>query len=523
VRSSTPRLALAGLLSLYLATRLVSLTSLPIFFDETGHIRWAIWISQGQKIDKPWQYGKGLPIFASALLFPWAGGHYLWASRALTVAFGAGTLVGTVLLGRRLGGRAAGGLAGLVYVACPYALFYDRLALTDPALGTFAVFVAVFSLDLAEKWRWRDGAAVGLALALAVFSKALGALVFFAPAAAVLIVAPRRLRRPGPLLVAYAIAAGLTAYPLLRYVQVTATLRVAVEKSDAPLLARLAGNLPLCASWLWGYWTVGLLALAVWAVARAALVRAGPVLFVALFIVMPLLALAAVGDIWFPRYLVFLNGPFAALAAWGAHEAAAAILARWPPALARPVVAAGLALALLPALHVDLRMLADPARAPLVDLDRFQFVTGWPSGYGVRDTLAFVRAERARRPAGIRVVTHSRTVRTTARALDLDFAYDQGARIDDLNFDQPEGAMPLLAEWARERPTLVVIEPPQAKSRRPSPELFAPLGGALVARTYKPDGELCDEIYRLYFDGALAAAPSARAAAAGGAGRGVAR
>ena len=46
-------------------------------------------------------------------------------------------------------------------------------------------------------------------------------------------------------------------------------------------------------------------------------------------------------------------------------------------------------------------------------------------------------------------------------------------------------------------PRPYVIEPPQGKSRRPPPQLFAPFGGRLVARTYKPDGELCDEIYRL--------------------------
>jgi hypothetical protein len=57
--------------------------------------------------------------------------------------------------------------------------------------------------------------------------------------------------------------------------------------------------------------------------------------------------------------------------------------------------------------------------------------------------------------------------------------------------------MPLLEEWARERPTLVVIEPPQGKSRRPDPTLFANLRGVLAAQTFKPDGKLCDEIYRL--------------------------
>jgi 4-amino-4-deoxy-L-arabinose transferase-like glycosyltransferase len=320
----------AALLIAYLVSRLAALTVLPIFFDETGHIRWAIWISQGQKLDKPWQYGKGLQIFANALLFPWAREHYLWASRALAVLFGAGTLAGAVLLGRALAGARAGWLAGAFYIACPYAVVYDRLALTDPALATCAVFAALLCLRLADRWRIRDGAAVGLALALGVFAKALGVLLFFAPAAAVLLVAPTRLRRPWPLLVAYALAGGLTTYALIRYFEVTATVRVAMEKSDATVGQRLAENLPLCATWLWTYWTPPLVALALLALAMAVRHRAGAVLFAAVFIVVPACAFAGVGDIWFPRYLVFLTAPFAALAATGADALARVVATRWP-------------------------------------------------------------------------------------------------------------------------------------------------------------------------------------------------
>jgi len=495
-RLSSTSLWIAGLAIAYLATRLAALTVLPIFFDETGHIRWAIWISQGQKIEKPWQYGKGLQIFANALLFPWAREHYLWASRAVAVLFGAGTLAGTILLGRALGGARTGLVAGLFYVACPYALVYDRLALTDPALATFAAFAAVLCLRLVEHWRVRDGLALGLVLALAVFAKALGILLFFAPAAAVILIAPGRLRRPLPLVAAYAVAGGLTAYPLLRYFEVTATVRVAVSKSNASLGQRLAENLPLCASWLWTYWTPSLIALALVAIGWAGVRRTRPVLFLALLIVVPALAFAGVGDIWFPRYLVFLTAPFAALAAWGA-DSLARFAERRVPRSAAAITGAGLALVLWPALRADRDLLVDPARAPFVEIDRFQYVTGWPSGYGVRDTVEFVRAERARHPEGITVVTHARTVRTTARALDLEFAYRKDVRVEDLNFDHPDGAMPLLEEWARERPTLVVIEPPQGKSRRPDPTLFANLRGVLAAQTFKPDGKLCDEIYRL--------------------------
>ncbi|HEY3121948.1 MAG TPA: glycosyltransferase family 39 protein [Vicinamibacteria bacterium] len=494
---SSERVALALLLAVFFATRLVSLTELPIFLDESGHIRWAIWISQGKKLEKPWQYGKGLPVFVNALVFPWAHAHYLWASRALTVLFGAATMLGTILLGRRLGGPAVGWLAGLFYIVCPYALLYDRLALTDPAMGTFAVFVALLSLRVAEGGPRRDGALLGLALALAVFAKALGAILFFAPLTAALLIAPARLRRPGTLATAYAVGLALTAYALLRYVEVTATMRVAIGKEATGPLAHLADNLPTCWAWLRHYWTSGLIALGVIAVGRAVWQRSRPALFLAVFIAVPILALAAVADIWFPRYLVFLTGPFVALAAWGAHGLWTALRIRSSPAVARAAAAVGLALALLPAARLDLDVLRDPSRADLDDSDRWQYVIGWPSGYGGRDTIAYVHQERARHPGGIVVVTNSRAVRTTALALSLEFAYGEGVRLEDLNFDEPEGALPLLEAWARETPTLVVIEASQGKSRRPSPQLFAPMGGVLVARTYKPDGTPCDDIYRL--------------------------
>ena len=273
-------------------------------------------------------------------------------------------------------------------------------------------------------------------------------------------------------------------------------MRVAVSKSNASFGQRLAENLPLCASWLRTYWTPLLIALALFAIGWAGVRRTRPVLFIALLIVVPAVAFAGVGDIWFPRYLVFLTAPFAALAACGA-DSLARLAERRVPRSAPAITVAGLALVLWPALRADWDLLVDPARAPFVEIDRFQYVTGWPSGYGVRDTVEFVRAERARHPEGITVVTHARTVRTTARALDLEFAYRPDVRVEDLNFDHPDGAMPLLAEWARERPTLVVIEPPQGKSRRPDPALFADLRGVLAAQTFKPDGKLCDEIYRL--------------------------
>jgi hypothetical protein len=335
---------------------------------------------------------------------------------------------------------------------------------------------------------------LGLCLVLGVLSKALGVLLLCAPLGAALIVAPRRLRRPWALLVAYAIALGVTTYPLLRFFQVTSTVRVAVAGSVG-YVDRLLANVPEGSSWLWTYWTPPVVALAAAGLGFAVARRARAVLFVAAMVVLPFLAFAVVSELWFPRYLVFLNGPLLAVAAFGVDALARALEPRLTPRV--PAAAVLTAAALVPALRMDADILLDPSRAALPALDQVQFVTGWPSGYGVRDSVQLARAERERRPEGLIVVTHSRTVRTTARALDLEFAGDPAVRVEDLNFDHPDGALPLLRDWVREKPTLVVIEPARASSRRPPPETFAPMGGRLVARTFKPNGDLCDEVYLL--------------------------
>ena len=59
--------------ALYLGSRLFALTALPLFYDETTHIRWAVDIASGERSEKllrPLNYGKGLSVFLNALPLP---------------------------------------------------------------------------------------------------------------------------------------------------------------------------------------------------------------------------------------------------------------------------------------------------------------------------------------------------------------------------------------------------------------------------------------------------------------------
>jgi hypothetical protein len=149
-----------------------------------------------------------------------------------------------------------------------------------------------------------------------------------------------------------------------------------------------------------------------------------------------------------------------------------------------------------PALRVDWALWTDPPRAALPDVEREQFVFGWPSGYASRETVAFVRQELGREADGLLVVDHTHSRRTTWHALGLAFAKEPRVELRDLDLADPR-ALRLLAEWARARPTLVVVSPVGPAWPPPPPGGWSHLGGQ-VARFCKPNGALCDDVYRLY-------------------------
>src|SRR5262249_58163082 len=54
------RWTLVALLVLHAATRLPGLSLLPPFLDEDQAVHWSLLIAEGQKLERPWNYGKGL-------------------------------------------------------------------------------------------------------------------------------------------------------------------------------------------------------------------------------------------------------------------------------------------------------------------------------------------------------------------------------------------------------------------------------------------------------------------------------
>ena len=86
-------------------------------------------------------------------------------------------------------------------------------------------------------------------------------------------------------------------------------------------------------------------------------------------------------------------------------------------------------------------------------------------------------------------------LRTTPLALSLAFAREPRVRLEDWNFAEPS-AIPAFERWAAEGPALLVVPRSDPAAPAPDPAAWARLA-RFVARTTKPDGQPCDDVYRL--------------------------
>lgn len=165
-----------GITVLYFVTRLYNILELPIFTDEAIYIRW----SQIAKQDANWRFisltdGKQpLFIWLMMVLMKFVKDPLL-AGRLVSVGAGFFTLIGLFFLGRELfKNRWIGILCSFLYLIYPMALVYDRMALYDSLVGTFAVWGLYFSVILVRRLQLDIALILGMVIGGGVLTKTSG-------------------------------------------------------------------------------------------------------------------------------------------------------------------------------------------------------------------------------------------------------------------------------------------------------------------------------------------------------------
>lgn len=487
-----------ALLLLFFGTRLFRLADLPPHIDEVFHVYRArdVWGLH------PLYFiytTKLLNIWLIALFYPFAASY--WVARIVSVFSSLVTLACAYKIGSLLHSRAAGLLAGYLYLVLPLTFWHDRLAVSDPVSTATGALVVLSSLLLVRRPKWRYAALVGLALALAYLAKLTMLLLWPVPLLAWLLLrSGKRLAWPGMLRVGGAYAIGLAlASPIVGYSFIHSDLgahQIANRSQiDATLLARLlqnTGRLLANTRTYAGVVVLLWLALAV-VMGFASRKRIGQTLLLTLAAGLPLAALLAVGTRNDTRYylvglptLLPLMGIGGALA-WGwLRRSLPDIIPGGAWSLAGGLALVGLAVAYWPFFGATY---ADPATltSALPTSDYWTYINGYPAGYGWDEATAHLRqmAQQSDHDMAIVAPVEGHAWRTQIALTGLP----------DVTVFQPE---PLEADWlagqlAGEADVYFVREEP-----RPDID-WASLGAnaELVDRFPKPGGENWVELRHL--------------------------
>jgi Dolichyl-phosphate-mannose-protein mannosyltransferase len=491
----------AALALAYLATRSFHLTVLPVFMDESIHLFWSTRLLRESWFLRPLDDGKSLQILLQSLWVPGASDP-LWAGRFTSVLIGGLGLWATLRIGTLLYDRRVGLVAAGAYLVCPFTFFHDRLALADVYLASFTGLTLLWSLELLRAPTAWGGVRLGLAMAAGVLAKVPGLIGFAFPVAAAGLLGPRSRELRRRLGVAYAVAVMITAFPVIHFFTSTGQIgmKAELEGGAAARLSLAAENAGLALSWLSAYWTLPILLLGAAAALDGLRRRDRPTILLTLAAALPVTVFVLVSFYWFPRYILFATIPFLVLAARGLVGLEAALAARLrdrvPTRGARVALGVGLALlACGPSVAFTARLALDPAAAPLPRVERFQYVDGWPSGYGWDEAARFFRRQLDADRGLITVVVDDRGHRTAFLALRA-YLMNQ-PRLDLVTRDlRDAGVRRQVALWARSRPVYVVRSASRPRRLRPA-RSWKEFELHPVLSVAKPDGGPIGEIMRL--------------------------
>jgi hypothetical protein len=222
------------------------------------------------------------------------------------------------------------------------------------------------------------------------------------------------------------------------------------------LWSRFGQNLMRSAGWLASLLTLPITLLAVGGLVLTLRSRQArrQALYLASVMLVQWLFFAIVSKIWYPRYLMPLAPLMALLAAYAVHTVVfvrSSSKATW-----RPVLVAALVASLGPALYTDFWLLTDPSRARLHPDESRQYITGWPSAYGLAEVATFI-SELAAEHSGVYMVYNRKGNVMAYKGLRY-YLPDPPPNVIFEDFDPFEGGtIEKLNDLAAIRPTFVIL------------------------------------------------------------------
>jgi len=393
-------LIIAVLLTLaYFFLRLYRIMSLPIFTDEAIYIRW----SQIARFDASWRFIS--LIDGKQPLFIWLNMTLirvihdpLLSGRLISVFAGFATMAGLFFFGREIfKNRWIGILSAFLYLIFPFSLVYDRMALYDSLVGTFAVWSFYFEILLIRRLRLDTSLILGMVLGGGILTKTSGFFSIYLMPFLLLIFEwkskkklERFLKFAGLALISIALAYGY--YLILRLSPFFSIIGDKNANFVYPIKVWLMhpftffiGNIKGVFDWLTIYltWPIFVLIIASFLISPRFL-REKLILLV--WFLIPFVAIALFGRILYPRFILFMAIFLLPLAAFSIYE----IFTRVKNKYVSFVVVLAF---LLISLRSDYLIIFNFAAAPIPKSDLGQYINDWPAGGGTNQIIDYLNSQ----------------------------------------------------------------------------------------------------------------------------------
>ncbi len=391
--------ALSALLLWYWITRTHALLTLPLFLDEGSHLYRAQLVWEGSPLYLL-ETGKALAPYLAAFFDPYHGTMFI--GRYVVILLGVIGLASAYGVGHVLHSRAAGMVVMVLWISAPQLFFFERMALVDTTISAMALFSLWLAVRAIKSGRAVWAVGCGMALALTVIAKLTG-IVFIAIPVWVALLLPGRWKwsRLRQVILAGA-TAGLILAPIALYIlsrgaDPTGQSTALTSMDTATMPERLRENLSaIFDAFQVFYHPVGLLtvlSLGLYFVLRYP--RRGLILLFPM--VSLLLAIGAFANELWLRYAAPLAPFLLLLGAMGwaqfSHRLMRLRLLRTSPRLA-PVILCLWAMPLIGMIRWGTSFQAvaytDPTQLSLPRMDRVEYITWIPSGYGIREASQYL-------------------------------------------------------------------------------------------------------------------------------------
>lgn len=402
-------LASLAILAFYLASRLILLGDFPIFTDEALYVRWTQIAAQ----DANWRFisltdGKQPMLIWFGVIFLKFISDPLTAVRLVSVFSGIFTLVGLWFLTQELfKDRRAAFLSCLLYVFYPFALVYDRLALYDSMVGTFAIWAIYFSILLVRKIRLDIAYTLGFVIGGGMLTKTSANFsIILIPLTLILFNFKQKnwikSLAKWIILALIAVAIAEAAYNLLR---LSPFFHIIKEKNTIfvyyPFSIPISENIRIflentrgLSNWLLTYLSPVYTLLILFSFASRQFIKEK--LLLILYFLLPFLALAFFGKVVFPRFIFFMSLyllPLASLGLIGMIDMVNKFMKDRKLNASYAIIGLIIVFSLIYPAKVSLDFIFNPAGANIADPDKRQYVTEWPSGGGIKESVVFFKEQ----------------------------------------------------------------------------------------------------------------------------------